>query len=79
MCGYHELPFAIHDGEGISRWIDALLKYSVVVLSSLSKWDPLSDGLRLENFHRLWRSTISQVTLVKESKANLEVLRSFGI
>ena len=63
MCGHHELPFAIHDREGISRGIDALPKYSVVVLNSLSQWDPLSDGLRLAKFHRLWRSTTSLVTL----------------
>jgi len=65
LCGNHELPFDIHDYADISRWVAALPKYSVVILNSLSKWAPFSDGLRLAGFHRLWRSTAVDVALVK--------------
>ena len=81
LCGNYELPFNTHAHASISRWIDALPKYAVVILDSLSKWDPFSAGLRLARFHRLWRSTTSHVTLVKGAwrKGELRLSMSDGI
>ena len=80
ICGPSELPFATHRKD-ISRWIDALLPYAVVVLNPVSKWKPFSDGLRRANFHRLWQSITSQVTLAKGSwrKGKLRLSKSDGI
>ena len=67
LCGHTDLPFVLHDLEDVSRWIAQLPKYTVLLMNSFPKWTCLAEGLRIINFHRLWKSTDSLVALTKGS------------
>ena len=81
LCGHTDLPFVPHDPEDVSRWIAQLPKYTVILMNSLPKWTCLAKGLRNINFHRLWKSNDSLVTLTKGSwrKGEIRLSKSDGI
>ena len=65
LCAHTDLPFALHDPEDVSRWTAKLPKCAVVLMNSLPKWACLAKGLSTINFHILWKSTDSLVSLAK--------------